>query len=148
MKSLHLADPSDLHKLTAMVLAFHAETGHGSDPDQVEKALAPILDGLPHGALWLIGPRKAPVGYVMVSFGWSLEYGGLDAVVDEIYIRPAVRRRGMGGDALHQLSVGLRDAGVRALHLEVDRSDERAQQFYRRNRFKMRERFALMSREL
>lgn len=148
MKSLHLADPSDLHKLTAMVLAFHAEQGFNSDAAHVEPAVAPLLGGIPHGAIWLIGPRKAPVGYVMVSFGWSLEYGGLDAVVDEIYIRPAVRRRGMGGDALHQLSVGLRDAGVRAMHLEVDRHDDRAQQFYRRNRFKMRDSFALMTREL
>ncbi|MBU2962146.1 GNAT family N-acetyltransferase [Citreicella sp. C3M06] len=148
MKSLHLADPSDLQKLAAMVLSFHAERGYGSDQAHVEGALTPILDGMPHGAIWLIGPRKAPVGYVMVSFGWSLEYGGLDAIVDEIYVRPAVRRRGMGGDALHQLSVGLREAGVCAMHLEVDRSDDRAQQFYRRNRFKMRDGYALMTREL
>lgn len=148
MKALHLAGPDDLERLVAMVRAFHVEMRYDSNEDHVRGALEPILHGAPHGAIWLIGPRKAPVGYVMISFGWSLEFGGLDAMVDELYVRPAVRRRGMGGEALQQLSIGLRDSGVMALHLEADRSDERLQQFYRRNRFKMREGYALMSRVL
>ncbi|GGG59079.1 hypothetical protein GCM10011415_01130 [Salipiger pallidus] len=148
MKSLHLADLSDADKVVAMTLAFHAEQGFDSDEDHVRGAILPLLEGIPHGALWVIGPRKSPVGYVAVSFGWSLEFGGLDAVVDEIYVRPAVRRRGMGGDALHQLSLGLREGGIRAMHLEVARADEQAQRFYRRNRFALRDDYVFMSRVL
>ena len=146
MKSLHLAGPDDLARLMPLVAAFHAEQGYGTDAQHVQAALVPILEGQPHGAIWLIGPRKSPVGYVVVSFGWSIEFGGLDARVDELYIRPPVRRRGMGGEALHALSNGLRDSGVAALHLEIDRDDERLQGFYRRARFKPRERSVAMTR--
>ncbi|MAE89873.1 MAG: GNAT family N-acetyltransferase [Pelagibaca sp.] len=146
MKSLHLAGPDDLARLMPLVAAFHAEQAYGTDAQHVQAALVPILEGQPHGAIWLIGPRKSPVGYVVVSFGWSIEFGGLDARVDELYIRPAVRRRGMGGEALHALSNGLRDSGVAALHLEIDRDDERLQGFYRRARFKPRERSVAMTR--
>ena len=100
MKSLHLATPDDLPKLIPMVSAFHVEQQYETDEDHVVAALMPLLDGSPYGAIWLIGPRRSPVGYLAVTFGWSIEFGGLDAILDELYIRPAVRGRGMGGEAI------------------------------------------------
>ena len=89
MKSLHLATPDDAEKLLPLVAAFHNEAKYDTDLEHRSQAIAPLLEGIPHGAIWLIGPRKAPVGYIVVTFGWSVEFGGLDAIVDEIYIRPA-----------------------------------------------------------
>ena len=138
MKSLHLATPDDAEKLLPLVTALHAEQGFDTDLEHRAEAIAPLLEGSPHGAVWMIGPRKAPVGYIVVTFGWSVEYGGLDAIVDEVYIRPAVRRRGMGSEALNEI----------ALHLEVDRGDDDAQRFYTRGRFKARDGYMFMSRVL
>ncbi|MHA6325926.1 GNAT family N-acetyltransferase [Roseivivax sp. CAU 1753] len=148
MKSLHLATPDDAEKLLPLVAAFHTESRFDTDLEHRTAAIAPLLEGIPHGAIWLIGPRKAPVGYIVVTFGWSVEFGGLDAIVDEVYIRPAVRRRGMGSEALNEIAKALKEAGVRALHLEVDRADEEAQRFYSRGRFKPRENYLFMSRVL
>ncbi|MFZ5961481.1 GNAT family N-acetyltransferase [Thalassococcus sp. BH17M4-6] len=148
MKSLQLATPDDLDKLLTLVTAFHAEQGIEADPDHQRAAVAPLLDGSPHGAIWLIGPRKAPVGYIAITFGWSIEFGGLDGIVDEIFIRPAVRKRGMGSEALTALAKALKGSGVRALHLEVDRDDEATQRFYSRARFEPRDRYMFMSRIL
>lgn len=148
MKSLHLAAPDDLTRLLPLVAAFHTEMGIERDDTVREAALAPLLAGSPHGAVWLIGPRKAPVGYIALSFGWSLEFGGLDAMVDELYIRPAVRQRGMGSEALNALAKGLKESGVRALHLEVSHDDDATRRFYRRARFHERDGFMLMSRAL
>ncbi len=148
MKSLHLAGPPDLPKLLPMVSGFHAEMGFDTTADHQSGAIMPLLDGSPHGAIWLVGPRRAPVGYVAVSFGWSVEFGGLDAIVDELYVRPAVRRRGMGQEALDALAFALRETNVRALHLEVDRDDSAAQRFYARARFAPRDRYIFMTRTL
>ncbi|APX25061.1 MAG: N-acetyltransferase [Rhodobacteraceae bacterium] len=146
MKSLHLAGPEDLGRLVTLVSAFHSEQRLEVDYATVEAALTPLLEGQPVGAVWLIGPRKAPVGYVSVSFGWSLRHGGLDATIDELYIRPAVRRRGMGGEALHQLTQGLRQAGVTALRLAIEPGDERLDRFFRRARFQEHARNRLLTR--
>ncbi|QFT63631.1 Acetyltransferase (GNAT) family protein [Roseivivax halotolerans] len=148
MKSLHLASPGDAEKLLPLVAAFHTEMGFGTDAEHQAQAIAPLLDGSPHGAIWLVGPRKAPVGYIVITFGWSVEFGGLDAIVDEVYVRPAVRRRGMGGEALNEIAKALKDAGVHALHLEVAQSDDQAQNFYSRARFKTRDGYVFMSRIL
>ena len=124
---LHLAGPDDIERLMPLTAAFCAETGLETDDDRRRAAVLPLLEGSPHGAVYLIGPQKAPVGYIILSFGWSLEFGGMDGFVDELYIRPAVRGRGMATDVLYSLPRALRDAGLKALHLEVKREDKSAQ---------------------
>jgi ribosomal protein S18 acetylase RimI-like enzyme len=148
MRSLHLATADDRDKLLPLVAAFHVEMGFDTTPEHRAAACTPLLEGSPHGAIWLIGPRRAPVGYIAVTFGWSLEFGGLDAVIDEIYIRRAVRGRGMGRDALDGIAKALKEAQVHALHLEVDRDDTKAQEFYARAHFEPRAKFMPMSRVL
>ena len=88
------------------------------------------------------------MGYVVVSFGWSVEYGGMDAIVDELFVRSAVRKRGMGSDALNGLSKALKEGGIKALHLEADQGNETLKRFYQRCKFETREGYAYMSREL
>ncbi|MFP4044654.1 MAG: N-acetyltransferase family protein [Rhodosalinus sp.] len=146
--ALHLARPEDLERVLPLVAAMHQEQGLAPDDGHRRAALAPLLEGSPHGAVYLIGPRGAPIGYLVVTFGWSVEFGGLDANVDELYVRRAVRGRGIAGDALDALARALREAGVRALHLEIDREDAVARRLCTRAHFAPRDRCMLMSRKL
>ena len=144
MSRLHLATPEDLPRLDGMVAQYHALEGIESDEEHRRTALMPLLEGSPHGAVWLIGPRMSPVGYVAISFGWSIELGGMDGFIDEVWLREAVRGRGMGGEALSELLKTLDAAGVKALHLEMA-NDNPAERLYRRLGFRRRD-FALMTR--
>ncbi|SDI94642.1 GNAT family N-acetyltransferase [Aliiruegeria lutimaris] len=144
---LHMARPEDLQKLLAMVAAFHAEFGIVQDDDTRLAAVLPLLEGSPLGVVYILGPRNAPVGYVSISFGWSIALGGIDGCIDEFWIRPAVRGKGMGGEALSALIRALSDAGVRALHLETDRQSP-VGRLYERLGFERREKSCLMSADL
>lgn len=144
---LHMARAEDLPRLTSMVEAFHAEHGIAQDDDTRRAALLPLLEGSPLGVIYIIGPRNSPVGYVAISFGWSIEMGGIDGFIDEIWIRPAVRSKGMGGEALRALIVALRDAGVTALHLEVKHGSSVAT-LYERLGFTRRDGYELMTAAL
>ncbi|WP_278921845.1 MULTISPECIES: GNAT family N-acetyltransferase [Pseudophaeobacter] len=146
--ALHLARPEDQEKLLPMVAAFHAEAGLDTSPAQREAGIVPLLAGMPYGAVYIIGPTRAPIGYIVVTFGWSVEFGGMDGFVDEIYIRPAVRGRGLATEVLIELPKTLGAAGVKALHLEVDRQDEKTQRLYQRTRFEPRDQYMLMTKVL
>lgn len=146
--ALHLARPEDLDRLEALVAAFHAERGVEQTEEARRAALAPLLEGVPHGAAYLIGPARAPLGYVVISFGWSVEFGGLAGTVDELYVRPAVRRRGIAGEVLIALPKALAGAGLKLLHLEVDRADEAALRLYARAGFRPREGCLVMGKTL
>ena len=146
--ALHLAKPEDFARLDALVAAFHAEDGLDLSADHRRTGLMPLLEGTPHGVAYLIGPARAPIGYIIVCFGWSVEYGGMDGFVDELYLRPAVRRRGIAAEVLGSLPQALAGAGLKALHLEVDRANDRAQRLYGRTGFKARDNYMLMTRRL
>jgi ribosomal protein S18 acetylase RimI-like enzyme len=145
---LTAAGPEHLSRLLPMVEACHATVGISSSDSRRRAALEPLLRGTPLGALWLIGPKMAPVGYVAVGLGWSIELGGPDAFVDELFIRESVRGRGMGAQALDALAVELGKRNVVAVHLEVSLDDSRAVSFYARRGFARRDGYSLMTRRL
>lgn len=126
--------------------AFQIAEGLPPDPDTLRAALVPLLEGSPHGAVYIVGPVRAPIGYAVVCFGWSLEFGGLDGFLDEIYIRPGVRGRGIGSEILNSLPKALAGAGLKALHLEVRRDNEKARALYAKLHFEPREQYMLMTR--
>ena len=110
-------------------------------------ALRGVLDDPSHGRAVLIEPGGAVAGYLVVCFGWSLEFQGRDAFVDELYLRDRFRGQGIGTRALEVAAELCSSSGVRALHLEVERRNTRAQAIYRRAGFVDRE-FYLMTRRL
>lgn len=146
--ALTLAEPEHFERLLALVTAFHAEEGIALEDDARRAGLEPLLNGIPHGCAYLIGPPRAPIGYVVITFGWSLEFGGLDAIIDELYIRPGVRGRGIATEALIALPRALAQGGLRAIHLEVDRTNLSAVKLYRRAGFVERDNYMFMSRRL
>ena len=148
MTQLTLAKPDHFTQLAKLVADFHAEGGITQTDDAREAAIMPLLEGSPHGAIYLAGPSKAPVGYVVLTFGWSLEMGGMDGFVDEIYIRPGVRGRGIGTEILTSLPAQLAGFGLKAVHLEVDRDKPDVQRLYQKMGFEARDRYVLMTRAL
>jgi ribosomal protein S18 acetylase RimI-like enzyme len=146
--AVHLAGPDDLERLLPLVAAYHAFEGIETDEAFRRRALVPLLAGTDLGAVWLIGPRDAPVGYIATGLGWSIELGGADAFIDELYLIPEARGQGLGEAALEHLSRELAARGVVALHLEVARENGGAQRFYARKGFQARERYFLMTRKL
>jgi ribosomal protein S18 acetylase RimI-like enzyme len=148
MTALTLARPDDLDRLAQLVAAFHEEAGITQDDTTRRAALTPLLEGSPHGVAYLIGPARAPIGYVILSFGWSVRAAGLDAMVDELYIRRAVRGRGIGSEVMVALPKALSGAGLRSLHLQVRRDDEKARRLYEKLRFSPCEDHVMMTREM
>lgn len=146
--ALTLGGPDHLDKLVALVDAFHEESGIESTEESRRAGVAPLLDGIPHGCAYLIGPPRAPIGYIVICFSWSVEFGGLDGIIDELYIRPGVRGRGIASEALIALPRALADAGLRAIHLEVDKTNAPAMKLYRRAGFEARDNYMFMSKRL
>jgi ribosomal protein S18 acetylase RimI-like enzyme len=87
-----------------------------------------IEDGL--GQIWLIEAAGRPIGYIAVTFSYSLEFHGRDALLDELYLRDPYRQD-FGLPSLKFAQVWGRSLGVNALHVEVERDNSPAQAFYR-----------------
>jgi GNAT superfamily N-acetyltransferase len=141
------ADRSDVERLLEMRRAFCRHEGLDLDDVRARAALAELLDAPALGRVWLICVNESDaVGYVVLAFGYSLEFDGRDAFVDELFVLEQHRGRGLGGRALRFVEETCASLGVRALHLEVDRGNARAQAVYRKAGFEDRNNFLLTKR--
>jgi GNAT superfamily N-acetyltransferase len=137
------ADDGDIEILLAMMREFYAQDGLRFD----ESAARCALQGLVHrpdlGRVFLILEEGEVAGYDVLTFGYSLEFHGRDAFVDEIYLHDEYRGKGIGKRALEFLSAVCAESGVRALHLEVERHNTNAQQVYRKFGFEDHDRYLM-----
>jgi ribosomal protein S18 acetylase RimI-like enzyme len=139
---------ADVDQILAFMAALYAEDG--SAPlalDRASRALCELLDQPEHGQVWLIEVSHAPAGYLILTWGYSLEFHGRDAFIDELYVAPAHRGIGVGRQALELAERESRARGVQALHLEVEPGNNRALALYRHHGFAARG-YVLMSKRL
>ena len=120
---------------------------HLTFEERVARAtLAAIVQDRGLGRVWIICDGEEPIGYAILTLGYSLEYRGRDAFVDDLYLAPELRGRGLGGDALAAVEAAARELGVRMLHLEVERENRSAAALYLRRGFRDNERQLLSKR--
>lgn len=129
------AVPDDLPVLVELVREYCAADDHVFDELVVRAGLEPLLSGDAFGVVWLIDPVDATAdGYIVVTWGWSIEIGGLDVVLDEFYVRS--RDRGKGSDALRVVEAECRRRGVKRIFLETELANDDARRLYQRHGFR------------
>jgi GNAT superfamily N-acetyltransferase len=143
---LAVVGAADLPLLERLARAYCLEDGHRFQEDRQLRALAALAAGEPFGRAWLIRLRERPVGYAVLAFSFSVEAGGREACLDELYLVPEVRNRGLGRRVLALLEAEAGAQGVRRVFLEVGRHN-RAIGLYRRAGYVDHDRF-LMSKFL
>ncbi|MBZ0200431.1 MAG: GNAT family N-acetyltransferase [Ignavibacteriaceae bacterium] len=111
--------------------------------EKLTKAVALMLGNRELGRIFLIKYDDEFVGYSVVTFGFSLEFFGRDALIDEIYVRENFRGKGIGSRLLKFIENLCREEKIYALHLEVNRINTKAQDLYRRMGYKDHNRYLL-----
>ena len=124
------AVPADLDRLVALHERFCAVDGHPFDPERARRAFAPLLTDDRHGAVWLIGS-----GYAVVTWGWSIEAGGAEAVLDEVFVED--RGEGVGTALVEHVLADCRHRGVARVFLETEAHNERVRSLYARLGFRV-----------
>ena len=135
----------DLEILLPLVRAFHEFEDIPIADDRRKSSLTMLLVNKELGGIWLIYCDRQPVGYIALSVGYSIEFGGKDAFINEFYIRPEFRGKGLGTQTLEFMKIAAKDLDIRATHLEVARTNTNAHRLYARANFKTREKYVLMS---
>ncbi|MDJ0705338.1 MAG: GNAT family N-acetyltransferase [Leptolyngbyaceae cyanobacterium MO_188.B28] len=137
------AQLSDLEILLQFMQELYAFDRLPFDCEGACAALEGILQDSSLGEVWLIQLAEKPIGYVVLTLGYSLEFLGRDAFVDELYIQAAYRRQGIGSKTLKFVEDRCKELGVKALHLEVERENTQAQAVYRKVGFEDHDRYLL-----
>ena len=121
---------TDAAALLAMARAFHAEDGHPLN-EASEAAILHVARGEAMAPAWILRSGGEAVGYLVLTLGYSPEYGGRDGFIDDLYLRPELRGQGLGRRLLAFALEQAAALGINTLHLEVESANAGAQRLYR-----------------
>lgn len=131
MVDIRRAGPDDLDALVTLHRAFCDLDRHPFDADRARTAFAPLLVDDRLGVVWIVDD---PPAYAVLTWGWSIEAGGAEAVLDEVF----TSERGVGVGSLlieHVVADGGR-RGLARIFLETESHNDRVRRLYERHGFR------------
>lgn len=137
---LRAAGAEDLGLLLDFIRGLYVAEHIPFDEERAARALGGLLAEPALGWIWIAERAGEPAGYAVVTLGYSLEFGGRFALLDELFIAEEHRGAGLGRHFLARIAETCRERGLRAVRLEVERANARACDLYRRAGFEAHDR--------
>jgi ribosomal protein S18 acetylase RimI-like enzyme len=126
--------PADEAQFLTFCQNFHTEDGSPLD-DAGLATIARVVSGEPLAPAYMLEYQGQPAGFFVLTIGYSVENGGNDGFIDDLYLIPPLRGRGLGKRAVELAIIAARDVGIRALLLEVEANNHRAYALYEKMGF-------------
>lgn len=123
------AGADDEAELIRLARAFHAEHGYGLSETSIT-GLSLAARGHDLARAWLARDHARSLGYAVLARGFAVDHGGPVAVLDDLYVVPDARSRGVGATLIARLEHEARELGLAALLLVTDPGNPSALRFY------------------
>jgi ribosomal protein S18 acetylase RimI-like enzyme len=141
-----LATPADIERLLPHTETFWKFEKLPFELTRVRRVLLGLLESPAFGRVLIAQRGTEVIGYLVLTFGYSIEHGGRDALVDELYVRQSARSSGLGTRLLEEAFRICGREGISRVHLEVDNTNPRAEALYARVGFASNDRRLLTRR--
>src|SRR2546430_7231742 len=122
----------DRERLLELLVAQLREHRIRTPRARLARAVDGVLGDPQRGRLLVATIGGRPIGLAALSFVWPLEHGGRSAWLEELYVEPSHRGRGIGRTLLRAACRVAARAGAAAVDLEVDAAHRRAGRLYAR----------------
>lgn len=142
--TFRVARVSDAPELLRLIRAYYRFDGIRFQKSVIDAALRKLLRNRSLGRIWIMRDGVKPAGYVLLTFNYDLEFGGLEGIVTDLFIESEYRTRGLGRSALETVDDYCRSAGIRTVELQVEEHNKNAQAFYRKLGFRRLSRIVML----
>lgn len=124
-----------IETITSMMRDFYSIDNYPIDSEVSKNLFSEFIQNENLGKAWLIYSDGEVVGYVILTFVFSFEYGGKIAFIDELYIKESARGRRIGTKTIEFLKNEIPKLSLKLLYLEVENHNVSAQKLYIANDF-------------
>jgi GNAT superfamily N-acetyltransferase len=146
---IRLATPGDIPSLLTLVRRYWDFEGiPGFTALRVELLLQRLLADAKLGVVWVAEAEAELVGYLIAVLVLSIEHQGLMAEIDEFFVTPQARSRGIGARLLAMAEDELGARGCVRLQLQLGVGNADARGFYERRGYTRRAGYELWDRDL
>lgn len=131
---------ADIEIITQMMQDFYAIDNYPMDVEVTKTLFQEFISNEHLGKSWLIYSENEIVGYIILTFIFSFEYGGKIAFLDELFIKETARGKGFGKEAIQFIQREAPKLSLKLLYLEVEPHNENAQKLYLAHDFELHNR--------
>lgn len=131
---------ADISIITQMMQDFYAIDNYPMDVEVTKTLFQEFISNEHLGKSWLIYSENEIVGYIILTFIFSFEYGGKIAFLDELFIKETARGKGFGKEAIQFIQQEVPKLSLKLLYLEVEPHNENAQKLYLAHDFELHNR--------
>ena len=122
------ATGADAPTLGRLLHAFNLEFGEETpEPEVIAERAAPLIES---GEVTVLFVGNPPDGFAQLRFRPSLYTGALDAYLEELYVLPERRGRGLGRALLEAVMDDARERGAKRIDLNTSEEDIAARGLY------------------
>jgi GNAT superfamily N-acetyltransferase len=135
--AVRIAGAGDAAAAGALLHAFNVEFDTPApDPDVLARRLRAMLA---RDDVLLLLSGDPPVALALMTFRPVVWDAGPVALLDELYVQPGLRGRGIGGTLLARAVEAARARGTETFEINVDEGDTDARRFYEARGFALTE---------
>jgi GNAT superfamily N-acetyltransferase len=147
--SVRPAVSADMPQLLALIRRYWDFEGiAGFDALRIESLLRQLLSTPALGVTWVAEAKTQLLGYAVGVQVLSLEHQGLIGEIDEFFVLPEARSRGVGTALLAALETALAGSGCVRLELQLGVANPQARAFYQGRDFAARDGYQLLDKAL
>jgi GNAT superfamily N-acetyltransferase len=123
-------ESKDRNTVAEMMADFNAIDNYPFDREKCLHNLDILIRNEQLGRIWMIYSDDMLAGYIVLTFGFSFEYKGRMAMIDEFYIKEEFRNLGIGLKTMEFIHAKAAELGVNTILLEVENHNEKAKRLY------------------
>ena len=120
----------------------------GFDAARVTEELQRFCADPALGTGWIASVNGKPAGYLLAVYVFSLEHLGLTAEIDELFVLPSARGKGLGDELLELAEAEFIRRGCTNVALQLGKGNDGARVFYRAHGYDERAGFELLDKML
>jgi ribosomal protein S18 acetylase RimI-like enzyme len=124
------AVPDDLEALLSLLTGFSEEAGTNFGREHLLAGLEPLLSNQDLGLVFVAELDIVLVGYAVIGWGWGIESGGKEALIDEVFVLKNHRNQGIGAKMLSEVMTQLGRHNTKAVFLETEAQNPNSRKLY------------------
>ena len=125
------AKKADTNILKTLLREYYRFDRQQVSNEKIASSLNFALQDNPYVSIWLIDVADNVAGYLVIAIGFTIEAGGKDGFLDELFLREPFRGSGVGRKALEFAIALCPTLEIQRLSLEVENHNTRARRLYK-----------------
>jgi ribosomal protein S18 acetylase RimI-like enzyme len=128
---------ADQDAVLVLMRGYCQEVGTPLSDEHLLDAIGPLIANEQLGDLLVAEQGEDLAGYLVITWGWGIESGGAEALIDEMFVAAEYRHQGVGTLLMTEGQSRASAKDVKVIFLETEQNNPESRELYDRLGFEI-----------